>query len=98
MTKILQDLYCGRISGWNRNIRMTPEKMAVNNKIQAEKQHLSTILSSDDFTHLDNLESLFCESHGLDDMDTYIHAFKLGALFMCAVFMDNEDGNQSGKD
>ena len=91
MSKILQDLYAGRISGWNRTVQMTPEKTAVNNKIQAEKQYFSTLLSPDDLTRLENLESLYCESHGISDMDTYIHAFKLGVTLMSAVF--SECGN-----
>ena len=88
MNKILQELYHGRI--WERRTNMTPEEMAILDKIQEEKQHFSGILSAGDYKRLENIEALYRKLHSLDDMVTYIHAFRLGAMIMCVVFIGEE--------
>ena len=93
MKNIIHDLYFGRISEWENRIIRSDEEMAIHDKIIAEKQYFSGVLSAEDYKRLESLETLCMESHNFDELRAYVNAFKLGVMIMCAVFMG--DGTEN---
>jgi hypothetical protein len=87
---ILRELYFGRVSRWERRINRTAEEMAVENKIQAEKKYFAETMTAEDFRRLRELENLYGEFRGFEDMRTFNFAFSFGVMLMCAVFMGEE--------
>ena len=90
MRNILHQLYYGRLSGWERRYTRTPENIAVNKSIEAEKQYFEVKLSKDDCQRLQALENLYTQAHVYDEIDAYTYGFKLGVMLMCTVFADDD--------
>jgi hypothetical protein len=86
MSDILIDLYYGRISGWERHRLRTTEEKTVNRKIEAEKRYFIEKMSLDDCKRFQELENLYTQAHGFDEIDAYRYGFKLGVMLMSAVF------------
>ena len=90
MKNILHELYLGRVSRRECRINRTAEEMAVEDKIQTEKKHFSETMSAEDYKRLDTLESLYTEAHYFENVRTFVYAFRLGALIMCAILEGEE--------
>ena len=99
MRNILQDLYFGRLSGWERRPSRTAEFKAINRKIAAEKTYFTEQMSVDDCERFEALENLYTQSHQADEADAFCLGFRLGAMIIGAVFMDEGCGEkqQSGE-
>jgi len=90
MKKILHDLYHGHIPGWDSSAS-NAETDETREKIISERQHLVSILSAEALEKFKALEALHTKAHARRYKCTYMKAFRLGAMLMCAVFM-NDDG------
>jgi len=90
MTKILHDLYHGRLPRGDRSVN-TPHIDATREKILSERRYFASIMSPKDFERFKALEALHREGHDQRYRDTYTNAFKLGVMLMCAVFMNEDD-------
>jgi len=90
MYKILHDLYHGNIPGWDSQFPMKSETTEAKQKIRSEQQYFMSILSDEDVERFKALDALHKEGHTRRYRNTYVNAFKLGVLLMCAVFADGE--------
>jgi hypothetical protein len=90
MNSILQELYFGNVPGCERHANNTAEGKAVNQKIHDEKQYFSGVLSEEDCKRLIELDDMYRRSNSLENMHTFIYAFRLGVMLMCDVFMNYE--------
>jgi len=68
---------------------MNSETDEMREKIRSERRYFASILSAKDFERFEKLDALHGEGHAIRYENTYINAFKLGALLMCAIFSDN---------
>jgi len=88
MNKILsQFLSEKRQSYWEFHAQSTAEQIAANDKIDAEMKFFSSTMSAEDYKRLESVESLHDDITEITNIGTFNYAFRLGALFMCAVFM-----------
>jgi len=87
MNKVLQDLYHGRIPGWDSQVH-TEE---CRKKIVDERKHLMSLMSPKAVESFKKLEALHYECHAKGYENNYANAFKMGVLLMCAVFSGDGD-------
>ena len=90
MNKLLQNLYRGRIPGWDSQVHTT-ETNENNQKISNARKHLISLISGEALESFKKLEAFHAENHARRYENTYTNAFKLGVMLMCAVFADNDD-------
>jgi len=90
MENILHSLCNGHLPGWHRHRSGIEKTKALTQKIEKEQQYFASILSDDDFKRFKKLDHLHGKRNAIKYMDTYINAFKMGAMLMCAVFMGEE--------
>lgn len=90
MEKILRELYRGRIRGWECRHKMTDEVKNIYAKIKAEKNYFSETLSPEDWKRLKQLDELYANVHHLNTENTFIYALRFGVVFMCDIFMGEE--------
>jgi len=93
MKKILHELYHGRIPGWD-SVASTTKKDEIRQKMLDERRYFASIMSPKDFERFKELEALHRECHAWRYRNTYTNAFKLGVMLMCAVFMNNDEGDE----
>ena len=89
MTKILHELYHGRLPRGDRSVN-GPQLDVTREKILSERRYFASIMSGEDFERFKALEALHRECHDRRYRDTYTNAFKLGVMLMCAVFMNDD--------
>ena len=90
MKNILHKLFHGQMPKWDSSRSSTAKMEAINQKIVSEREYFSTIMSAEDFDRFIKLERMHRERNSIKYMDTYINAFKTGAMIMCAVFTGEE--------
>lgn len=88
---IMEALFNGRIIPWERSNADTPERKALEEKIEHEKRHFVEKMSMDDCKRFQDLENLYLQSSFDEQEQIYIHGFTLGALLMMEV-MENKEG------
>jgi len=88
MKNFLNELYHGRIPGWDSQIHSNNDSNAFHEALSSERQYFSTIMSKKDFERFRKLEKFHKDSHAIRYKNTYINAFRLGVMLMCAVFME----------
>lgn len=86
MSAILADLYYGRISPWERRPIRSAESREIDRKIEDEKRYFIQKMSLDDCQRFQELENLYTQSSGAEQVDAFTYGFKLGAELMIAVF------------
>jgi len=91
MFKFLIELYFGHVFGWEQHVKRTSNEEAIHDKIQAERQYFSEMVPEEDIKRWDEFEDLYTRAHALEDMRTFIYAFRLGVMLICAVFMGGEE-------
>ena len=94
MKNILNDLYYGKLSGWERRPVRTVEFREINSKIESEKQYFVSKMSLDDCQRFQALENLYSQSHSLDEFDAYCAGVKFAVMLMSAVFMSENRGEK----
>ena len=90
MNKMLEKLYHGRIPGWDSQIHYN-ETDEFRQQSLKERKYLLSIMSPKAVESFKKLEALHSESHARRYENTYINAFRLGVLLMCAVFMNENE-------
>jgi len=93
MKNLLHELYHGRIPGWNSRFHNNTETDAIREKIRSERKYFVSGMSPEDLKRFKELETLHHHLHSNRCKNTYINAFKLGVMLMCAVFMGEEQKN-----
>ena len=91
MKNILHKLCRGTLPKWESNRSATEKEEALTKKIESERKYFSTIMSDENFERFKKLEHLHRDRHSIRYMDTYINAFKMGAMIICAVFMGEDE-------
>jgi len=91
MKNILHSLCHGRVPGWHKNSSGVAKTKTLTRKIENERLYFASIMSDEDFKRFKKLEHLHAERHSIKYMDTYINAFKMGAMFMFAVFVGEDE-------
>lgn len=82
---IMEALFDGRIIPWERSSVHTPERMALEERIQKEKKYFVEKMSLDDCQRFQALEGLYSEAAFDEETGVYSHGFALGALLMLEV-------------
>ena len=88
VNNILNDLYYGQVSGWERRPVRTAATREIDSKIEAEKRYFIEKMSVDDCQRFQALENLYTQSHEADETDAFYYGFRLGAKLLIAVFMN----------
>jgi len=91
MNKVLQDLYRGRIPGWDSQIHSTGTE-EIRKKTLVERKRLMSLMSPKAVESFKRFEALHYEYHAQRYENVYTNTFKMGVLLMCAVFMSGEAG------
>jgi len=94
MKNILYKLFHGQTPKWDSNNSAAAKAEAIKKRIASERHYFSTIMSDENFTRFKKLERLHRDRHSIQYMDTYINAFRLGAMIMCAVFMGEDEQHE----
>ena len=89
MSSILNDLYYGRVSPWERRPVRSTESREINRKIENEKRYFVQKMSLDDCRRFQELENLYTQSSGIEQLDAFSCGFKLGTELMIAVFAES---------
>jgi hypothetical protein len=90
MQSILEDLYYGRISPWERHPIQTHERCEINFKIAEEKRALIEKLSSEDIGCVQHLENLYTKSSEFEQIDAFSCGFKLGVELIVSVYIGSK--------
>ena len=90
MNNILEAFYSGHVPEHEQLVDSTPKERAVSEKIYAEMEYFSGVMSAseDDCKRLDELNDMYGNLCNLECMRTFEYAFRLGAMIMSAVFME----------
>jgi len=86
MKNILNELYRGRIPGWDSQAHSNNDTNAFHEKLSSERQYFASIMSKKDFQRFRELEKFHKDSHKIRYKNVYMNAFRLGVMLMCAVF------------
>lgn len=87
----ITNLYYGRYLPYERKARPRPEQAAIESRIEKERQYFSARMSPDDYNRFLNLEDLYNQSCGYDDVDTFAYGLRFGAMFMDAILKDGAE-------
>lgn len=82
---MMKALFEGGVIPWERHSTHTPERKALEAKIEDEKRYFIEKMSIDDCQRFQKLEDLLSKAAGDEDVETYSHGFTLGALLMLEV-------------
>ena len=87
MKNMLNELYNGRIPGWDRKPHSKTDYHAFLEKVTSENKYFSTIMSKEDFKRFKALQNFHKEFHTTGYKNTYIKAFRLGVMLMFTLFI-----------
>ena len=88
MSKILKDLYYGKVNAWECRPIHTEEYLTINRKIEDEKHYFMQKMPPEDRQRFEELENLYCQSSDFEHEGAFSQGFKLATILMCAVFTD----------
>lgn len=91
MQSIIEALFDGKIIPWERRSIHTPERKALEEKIEKEKKYFTQKMSLDDCKRFEELENLYQEVAFDEELGIYSHGFTLGALLLMEVMRKKED-------
>lgn len=86
MNLLLNDLYFGKITPCARPLSQCQQQKDLDSRIKAELQYLASLLPEKDLPRLQGLESLYLDSNGYEEADTFSFGFRLGSALMAEVF------------
>lgn len=84
---ILEALYDGKIIPWERQRSQSPERLALEMKIENEIKYFTERMSSADCQRFEKLEGLYYEAVLEETVGIYSHGFTFGALLMMKVMV-----------
>lgn len=82
---MINSLYYGRLSAWERPANLSKEKKALNDEIDSERQYFLDKLSDEDGKRFIAFDNLLCKSSSSEEVDVYHLGFAHGALLMMEV-------------
>ena len=85
MISVIEALYDGRVIPWEHRVIMTPERKAVEKRIECEKQYFTERMSPDDGERFEQLENLYVTANCHEEVDIYSYGFTLGVTLMLEV-------------
>lgn len=88
---LLNNLYYGRISPWERPRLRTRDFKGISNQNVAIEQHFQDLLSPEEFKKFEELQGLRGQAEAIESANLFEYAFSTGALMMIDVF--NYEGN-----
>lgn len=88
---ILEMLYDGKITPWERKSKITDELNVLEQNIENEKQYFLDKLSPDDYKRLEKLLELCANAATYEEVYTYSDGFAHGALIMQEVMEKKEE-------
>ncbi len=92
---ILEKLYNGEIYPSEKiNVR-TEEYKELNHKICAEQEHFRSILSLEEWSRFEELESIQLQRSSLYGLENFTYGFRLGAKMILNI-MEDKDPNYEG--
>lgn len=83
---ILNDLYYGRISPWERPRPRTHELKEASSQIIAIEEHFRNSLSPEEYAKIEELQKLRGQIDIIESIDLFGYAFSTGVLMMIDVF------------
>ena len=86
--KIIEDLYFGRISPYERNISATPEYQKLKTLADRNENLLRESLSDEQKELLDKLIESVTDISSISERDMFINGFRLGIKLMIDVMQD----------
>ena len=95
--RILEDLYFGRISPWERLCPKSEEYKEIGGKISKVREYFEKTLSAEGNEQFEKLQDLLCDSGEIEDICLFEYAFSPGALMMLDVFNFHEREQQRDK-
>ena len=90
MSSILNDLYYGRISPWERCSTHNEESQEIGRKIEDEKRYFMQKMSLDDCQRFQELENLYTQSNDIEQVNAFSCGIKLGVELMVAIFTESK--------
>ena len=91
MSKILKDLYYGKVRPFERKVIRTQENEALHRNIRAEEQYFKDKLSVDDYTRFETLQNLYMMSSSHEQEDAFTYGFKFATILMSSVFVGEDE-------
>jgi|GEM_PF-6326920 len=88
MNNILEAFYSGHVPEHEQLENSTAKERAVSEKIYDEMKYFSGLMSAEDCKRLDELNNMYSNLCNFECMRTFEYAFRLGAMIMSAVFME----------
>ena len=95
MKHFMDDLYYGRIVPWERRPKKNAERSEINRKIEIEKRYFIEKMSLDDCKRFQQLENLYMQATGIEDVDIFAYGVAFGTQFMLSIF---GTGGQRGEE
>ena len=88
---MLNDLYYGRISPWERPRVCTYKYKKISKKIIDIEEHFRNFLSPEEFAKFKELQGLRGQAEAIESANVFEHAFRTGALMIIDVFCYEEN-------
>ena len=88
---IMEALFSGKIIPWERRNSQTPERKALEKKLESSKRYFIERLPLDDRKKFEELEDLYSDAAFDEEVNIYAHGFILGMLLMMEVMLKKED-------
>lgn len=87
---IMAALFDGRVIPWERRNTHTPERRALEAKIEDEKRYFIEKMSLDDCQRFEKLETLYQDAAFDEETEIYSYGFTLGATLMLEVMQHRD--------
>ena len=82
----IRELYYGNLNPWERKYIYSPERIALNGKIDSIAEHFKNLLPPEEYAKFLEMKELESQVDAEDSADLFEHAFCLGALLMIDIF------------
>jgi len=85
MKSFMNDLYYGRLIPCERGRPQDPDYTPTQRKISDIKVHFKDTLAPEEWKRFEELENLYAQSSGIDDVDLFSYGLNMGILLMIDV-------------
>ena len=83
---MLQELYYGNISPWERKRIRTHEYKTLTKKMESIVEYFKNLLSLEEYAKLAEMQEVQSKRSIMDELDLFEYAFRTGVLLMVDVF------------
>lgn len=88
---IFEALFFGKISIWEREVTVSPERREIEKKIESEKRYFIEKMSLDDCQRFQALENLYIQASEDEEIGIFSHGFTMGALIMLEIYAGRDE-------